>query len=166
MLYVHCGVQCCHLISVTVSLSASLGAGLNPFLLCWKTQCHTNAVWMQDCFPGLCSSSRVEGCCSSVFGGRSNWAPWAWGSHKAPWSLLRSMQIWDSEGSDEFWLFLQISKLLYLRKSRVLTYALPQNGDSEGENKTLCLQLLAGAAPVLSPPPSSQAHGVKLHLSG
>lgn len=46
---------------------------------------------------------------------------------------------------------MQESKLLYLRKSRVLTYALPQNGDSEGENKTLCLQLLAGAAPVLSP---------------
>jgi len=60
---------------------------------------------------------------------------------------------------------MQESKLLYLRKSGVLTYALPQNGDSGGGNKNL-LAASCWGCPCAVPPPSSQAHGVKLHLNG
>lgn len=71
MLCVHCGVQCCFISSQWKFLPASLGVGLDPFFLCWKSWGSINAVWMQACFPGLPSSSQWRAVVSI-------WGPWQW----------------------------------------------------------------------------------------
>lgn len=58
MLCVHGGAQCCIISSQWKFLPASLGAGLDPFFLCWKCWGSINAVWMQACFPGCAAAPK------------------------------------------------------------------------------------------------------------